>query len=280
MKKKLLGLALGGLLFSVATNVNAESTTTIDNDNLSNSQSVTVGNVETPVFNVNVYWGDMSFDWTYNNTTKEYGWTPTKVCTSTGVPTEENFTAGGKEYYSDESCSTKITEYNASSSYYELEKRSYVRIGIEDMSERVEIVPSIKWVASEDYSYVDAKIVADEIYCTSIPNAEAFELVKSFSLYSDSTCATKTTATTFESGKFYTYARRDQIITTEEIPDSARISGAGSSPTYDGVEYINFAYLRNFYMLDFNLVNKTTPATTPTKNAVIGTVTISIKEKE
>ena len=69
MKKNLLVGIIGlSALALFTTNVNAE---TIDLENVSETgKSVIVGEVDVPVYSVDITWGDLTYDWKYDDVTK------------------------------------------------------------------------------------------------------------------------------------------------------------------------------------------------------------------
>lgn len=74
MKSKLLlGLFGIGVLSSVMT-VNAQSLDSVEEGSNSAQSSVTVGEVELPVYSVDINWENLQFDWSYNSETAEYEW--------------------------------------------------------------------------------------------------------------------------------------------------------------------------------------------------------------
>lgn len=281
MKKSLLKLLVGIFVFAIGITVNAEGTTSIpnlENGEGSTNGTVSVGSVETPIYNVNIYWSDLSFDWTYDSDSADYSWTPSKICS----PYEaDNVSATGKNIYSDKNCTeiaNNVGEESGTPKYY-LDSRDSVFFNIEDSSEHGQIVPSVKWNAASNYSYVDAKFTVYEDFCVAVPNENVYDVAVNYGIYSDSTCATETTPSGYVENKYYTFARKPVVLTTEELPDSVRVSAAGDSTKIDGLTFVKRDYIRNNYRVDFVLVNKSTPTATPTAGDQIGTITVSVRAK-
>ena len=195
MKKSLLKLLVGIFVFAIGITVNAEDTTNLpnlENGEGSTNGTVSVGSVETPVYNVLINWSDLSFDWTYDSDSADYSWTPSKICS----PYEaDNVSATGKTIYSDKNCTeiaNNVGEESGTPKYY-LDSRDSVFFNIEDSSEHGQIVPSVKWNAASNYSYVDAKFTVYEDFCVAVPNENVYDVAVNYGIYSDSTCATETT---------------------------------------------------------------------------------------
>lgn len=279
MKKSLLKLLVGIFVFGIGITVNAEDTTNLpnlENGEGSTNGTVSVGSVETPVYNVLINWSDLSFDWTYDSDSADYSWTPSKICS----PYEaDNVSATGKTIYSDKNCTeiaNNVGEESGTPKYY-LDSRDSVFFNIEDYSEHGQIVPSVKWNAASNYSYVDAKFTVYEDFCVAVPNENVYDVAVNYGIYSDSTCATETTPSGYVENKYYTFARKPVVLTTEELPDSARISYEEIKKV-DGLTLVKRDY-RNNYRVDFVLVNKSTPTATPTAGDQIGTITVSVRAK-
>lgn len=279
MKKSLLKLLVGIFVFAIGITVNAEDTTNLpnlENGEGSTNGTVSVGSVETPVYNVLINWSDLSFDWTYDSDSADYSWTPSKICS----PYEaDNVSATGKTIYSDKNCTeiaNNVGEESGTPKYY-LDSRDSVFFNIEDYSEHGQIVPSVKWNAASNYSYVDAKFTVYEDFCVAVPNENVYDVAVNYGIYSDSTCATETTPSGYVENKYYTFARKPVVLTTEELPDSARISYEEIKKV-DGLTLVKRDY-RNNYRVDFVLVNKSTPTATPTAGDQIGTITVSVRAK-
>lgn len=251
------------------------------------SATVTIGSVAVPVYNVDMVWENPSFDWTYNEETKKFGWTPTPYCSSHTIESEEqlqDMLSSGVELYTDNSCSTEASSYDETVTYYEKFEREYYYFGIEDTSENGEIVPSIKWTPSEEYNYVEGKFSYsyEKPVCKVIEeedlglSSDKYELV---TVYSDASCSTvvDTENVEFEPNTYYAlYSEREfKELTSEEIPEVARDSYIGT-PFYE----INQAEKQWAYGLILELENKETPTTTPTAGDTLGTIKVTIRARE
>ena len=284
MKKKLLFSILSlGLLLPIG--VNADDSTNIDSieeGNNSANVDATVSNVAVPTYEVAILWEDLSFDWSYNKDTKSFGWKPTKRCGAAEINNQKEYSEINNEYngeiYTDETCSVlNEEEYSEEKNYYVLYERENAFIGIEDLSENGEITPSITWKSESKYSDTEAVIKYRAKECLAINSKEVFDgaLELEEILYSNENCTTEVTNTPeYETGKYYVYAEKmnsEFTLETEELPENARLSGAGSC--VDDVCFPSNEY-GNIYDLSFNLVGGTV---TPTVGDKIGSVTIKIK---
>ena len=284
MKKKLLfSILCLGLLLPIG--VNADDSTNIDSieeGNNSANVDATVSNVAVPTYEVAIIWDDLSFDWSYNKDTKSFEWKPTSKCSPIGITSQEEYSEVNNEYegyiYTDESCSI-LNEggYNKEKDFYVIYERENAFIGIEDMSQNGEITPSITWESESKYSDTEAEIRYSGRECLAINSENVFDgaLEQEEILYSNENCTTEVTNTPeYETGKYYIYAEKmdsEFTLETEELPENARLSGAGSC--VDGICFQS-KYDKNKYNLSLNLVGGTV---TPTVGDKIGSVTIKIK---
>ena len=288
MKKNLFKVLFGLCIFAFGLNVNAEvSNSELDMENGvgSDTQTVTVGEVERPVYNVNFYWNDLTFDWVYDDETKEFGWAPASLCDGKylGSYIKDNYAeelADGK-VYSDNTCSTLVYSSNVEdeAEYYVRYDRDAVYINIEDFSTNGQIVPTVEWKSNVDYDYVEARFTHTEDTCVLIPSKEVFDVALKYAVYSDNTCTVKSNSTTFTADTYYALVEREKVIAGGELPDTARRSAAGSVDEIEGFTFVDHAFARNNYHLGLNLVNKTAPTKAPTAGSAIGTITISVRAK-
>lgn len=282
MKKKLFSVIAGLCMFSFMLTANAEevpsaSIDSVESGSNSTNAAVTVGNVEAPVYGVAVIWNDLTFDWVYDADADEYGWKPADMCSplSTAKEDVEEALAMGAKVYSDNTCSNRVYEYSGSSiaEYYYLVEREEAYIGIEDLSENAQIVPSVSWTATQQYGDVNANFQYYGKTCISITSQDVFSAATSY--YSDADCTSKTTASTYVGGQYYTYAYKKTALTGEEIPDNARMNAAGTGIT-GGMLFPAEGYLDNQYRVLFTLEGGNN---VPTKGETIGTITVSIRAK-
>ena len=294
MKKNLFKVLFGVLVFFVGVNVHAvktpESGGEIVTDPLNGGTtgSVVVGEVATPVYEVNIFWEDLTFDWTYDYDTNSFGWKPASLCERdyemVGYEAEFDEKLASGEIYTDATCSTVTHERTEEAIYYAVRERDYVYMGIEDFSQNGQIVPSISWNAESNYSYTIANFEVRDEKCIAVARVDVYNAAKEYGtgLYADATCSTKATDTGYETGKYYAVARTGYSkLNTTEIPDSVRESGAGSGAYIEdlGLQIGKPAFAENQYAVRFNLGITAQPETTPTAGNKIGTITVSFRAK-
>lgn len=290
MKRKLL-LGILSMVMLLPFIVKADEVDILDsveqNQNSANA-SVTVGDVAIPTYEVVIIWTDLTFDWVYNSHTKDFEWAPASICSQLGSSKEEveQELSKGTKIYTDESCTTTTTTYVEDTNHYYMMERETAAIGIEDMSQNGQIVPSITWNSSEKYSDVTAKISYYGEDCVGLYSNIALDYAweRYGKVATDATCKNPVyEKPDFGTTIYYTYAYTLMDLTTEEIPDNGRASGAGfgvpNGHTINGEKnFIGFApegnYPRNQYRVSFNLVGG---ETTPTAGDIIGTITIKIR---
>lgn len=283
MKKNLFKVLFGVCLFMVGFNVNAETSTDLPNipgGEGATDNTVTVGNVDTPVYNVNIYWNDLTFDWVYDADAEEFGWAPAQYCDLHYA--ENGDLAGDTVIYNDENCTEEagvVAGDENGDGKYHLVRPESVSIGIEDYSTFGQIIPTVEWEANADYDYVDAEFTYEDEACVLIPDEDVFDVALKYGVYTDNKCSVATDSTTFTADTYYAIVEDEKVMNGGDLPDTARRSAAGSVDTIDGFVFVDHAYARNNYHLELNLVNKTTPTTTPTIGSEIGTITISVRAK-
>ena len=275
MKKKLFFTILClGLLLPIGAK--AEDT---------QSETATVGNVETPVYEMTINWNYLEFDWVYNSNTKSFEWKAGTICTFRPVQTQEEFEKYKDNIYTDLECETPATEYTGSSTqYFTLFERDKARITITDESTNGQIIPSITWKSEDKYADTNAKFQYEVEKCVSVNKQEIYDLVleNKHTLYTDSNCTeAATTVSEYESGKYYVYEYTQKELTTEEIPDEGRINATLKLFETDCLNGACYHEKRDEaetkYLLSVNLTGGTI---TPTPGDEIGTVTVKIKADE
>ena len=287
MKKNLLVGIIGlSALALFTTNVNAE---TIDLENVSETgKSVIVGEVDVPVYSVDITWGDLTYDWKYDDVTKEYYWREQINCEKLYNDEYETLKHGYENrnlnLYWDDNCETELSygvydfETAISQNVYYSQDKGGGTISIVDNSANGEIVPSVSWTSEDKYNFVQGKFQYEGpfIYaCDEIMDASELEYLidNGREIYTDSSCTLKSTDAelTFEEGKYYYPAAGGtgfKDLQTNVLPDEARLQGAG-----------NGSNIGNYY-LKLSLINdESKEVKPPVTGDKIGTVTISIDAK-
>jgi len=290
-------------LFCLAANVDALESENlkelVDGTNSANAE-VTIGTVEVPVYDVTIIWQDLTFNWAYDEETKEFGWRKPTVCTFYTSDREEAKEGlnEGVILYDDSACSNRVYGIEDSSSpegnpatdhnYYYTYETNKSAIGIEDFTLNGQIVPSISWDANDKYAHVEATFEyrQTESVCTLVSSEDMWDKAVEFdvTLYSDSSCSN---AHNSESGyvanTYYAFVNAESMIkVTGEIPDEARYSAAGyADPSgYRFAELEDSDNSKNNYTIYLSLKNDPAKeAVAPVSGEVLGNVTVSIRAR-
>lgn len=269
MKKRnlILGLIGCGLLFTQV--VKAE---TLDLTNISETgQNVVVGEVETPVYSVDITWGDMTFDYVYNEATQEFEWQEQITCTKISEQQKDYYQ--NLKIFTNSTCTSLLVNKDDytfddlvySEYYYSSSSEGAGQISILDNSENGGIIPSLYWESSEKYNYVNGKFQYIGPMCGLVSESD-FDYVKN-NLYTDSSCTIKNTNDNPIYGEmsYYTFIGDGYIdMNYGVIPEGT--SGIGNGNYY----YEARIRLLNDYSKEI---------TTPVKGDTIGRITVSIEAK-
>lgn len=152
MKKTSYFLFLLSLFICLVTNVNAETST----------KNVTVGDVEEPIYSVEIHWSDMKFDWKYQEYTKQFEFTSTVSCIPVTIAEERAAELNSKSnsylrnfgLYSDNECSSVVDDpvYVAGNTYYE--RSNYPEIFVIDNSINGQVKAKATFSPSSKYNWV------------------------------------------------------------------------------------------------------------------------------
>lgn len=282
MKKILMGVFGLGLMLSVV-GVQAETVNNIENIGDSASNDVTVGNVETPVYDVDISWDNLSFNWVYNETDEEYEW-ELNFChklseNEKSLITEENYPEYIGNIYTDNKCSSDNNLYTLEISYEEAvnnfdnyyyfdqlyDKKEFSKISIIDNSKNVKITPQIEWESSENYEWTIGKygIPAGISSCSEIFSGYLDRFINlGETIYTDSSCMEEVEdKNEISKNKQYYYVSSDDFFF---VYDESEIS-----------EYLTKK--NNIFDVYFTLeVDETKEIKTPKIGDTIGTITITI----
>ena len=146
MKKIILFFA--AFLFVVGF-VNAE--VTVEGDS---SKNVTVGDVQTPVYAIDIGWSNMIFDWAYLSDTGSYGWKVHPVCDYANVLDESDFDYLSGTLFTDDECTTEATVYDDEATYYHMSDDFVTaNVWMVDMSTGGTITPSLTYTPNSKYNF-------------------------------------------------------------------------------------------------------------------------------
>ncbi len=148
--KKLLVISMASLVAAIAPVFNAMATGINTTDD--SSHDVTVGEADEPIYSVNIYWGDLSFDWKYDESKSNFSFAPHYDCVSTSYDLENHKTANN--LYSDTSCKELYTGTvtEGQGNYYYTEPKSYIQVGDKSINGKIKATASFTSV--EKYNWV------------------------------------------------------------------------------------------------------------------------------
>ena len=157
MKKLFYTLLAITLLFN-ARSVYAENSETLTESGDADA-SATVGTVDTPVYEVQVNWHHLTFDWKYNDQTQSYSWRSHLYCIEEeygSIDWEEEWRA----FYSDNTCETPFEHTNQDNleSSDKLYYRNYLNpiVVISDRTQNGSVDIGISWTPVQKYDFTTA----------------------------------------------------------------------------------------------------------------------------
>ena len=153
MKKQKYYLAAGVLACSTVSGLAMPLANTFAEGPGSYPQDVTVGEVDEPIYSVDIEWGDMVFDWKYNAETNEYNFESPKGCEAiiySGEATE-------LKMYSDSTCSSLASNPVGGNTYYTKEHIND-RVVVYDESENGQIKAQVSFTPEAKYAWITGKI--------------------------------------------------------------------------------------------------------------------------
>ena len=261
MKKRnlLMGIIGCGLLF--IQTVKAE---TVNFPEVTETgKNVVVGEVETPVYSVDITWGNMEFDYVYNEVTGKYEWKSELTCEKLESWDKDTYNLGWNDIYSDESCTNSATyssfeealDSNAYKGYDDISSS----IVITDNSVRGHVAPKLYWTSESDYDYVIGEFYGDGFECGLIEE-DKFPYYKDFAIYSDAAC---------------------EVSVIDQNPVFGNMPYYGPMTSYKNIQYGEILKStlgdqdHSTYVTYLRLKNDTTKEiTTPKSGDTIGRVTI------
>lgn len=260
MKNKLIkGLFAFGLMVSLfnMANVNVyavggtfDNGGTIVEDDLSDREvSVVVGEVDVPVYNVELSWTSMQFNYRYDEITSSYIWKVTDECKLIESIDE---TYLYDSLHGDSWCSSVYEDENLTDAIEEGMLYGKIlggKITIVDSSSLGNVIPSIEWSSNEGYEAVQANFkynTWDNICDESNENCEY---------------------------EFVSHNLNLNLNGKTELPEETRvIGGCMGGP--------DWSYCESRFYLNLSLNTNTSLGTVkPTKGDVVGHLTISFRGK-
>ena len=125
------------------------------------SQNVTVGDVDTPVYEVEIGWSNMVYDWAYLADTGTYGWRVHPGCSYADIENAQGFENYTKQLYTDNTCTTEATTYDSETDYYYVDYDVASNIWIVDVSAFGRITPSINYTINNAYNFTTMSFTYD-----------------------------------------------------------------------------------------------------------------------
>ncbi len=150
MKKQKYYLAAGVLACSAISGLAMPLANTFAEGDLDGgSHDVTVGEVDEPIYSVDIEWNDMVFDWKYNAETNEYNFESPKQCVGFIYSGE----TPAPNMFSDNTCSSLVSDPVVGNMYYSKEHVND-RVGVFDESENGRIKAQVSFVSEPKYSWI------------------------------------------------------------------------------------------------------------------------------
>lgn len=180
MKTKISNLLLLAAMIMLPLSVNAEEVKPSD---FNEEKTVVVGEVDTPVYSVDVYWKGFSYDWKYDKETNRFGFKPSIGCEGykEGSETFQAWIDAGEKVYSDNQCTTLQTgEFVAENTYY---RKTNVNgyVSVTDNSVNGRIKAKVGFTPSNSYDWVAGKFYQDYTFDPSTESIEyGSELVDNY----------------------------------------------------------------------------------------------------
>ena len=162
MKKTRYFLFLLSLFICFVATVNAETST----------KNVTVGDVDEPIYSVEIHWSDMKFDWKYDEYYKYFKFTPNYACTPVTIDSARAAELNSKSsaylnlfgLFTNSNCNVRNTETNyvSGNTYYEMSGGN--DISVIDTSVNGKVKAKATFVPSTKYNWVNG-LLTDAFGC-------------------------------------------------------------------------------------------------------------------
>ena len=125
------------------------------------TNDVTVGEVDETIYSVDISWGDMAFDWKYNEETNEHNFELPKECielTYDGYGALFNGKVENQKMFNDNTCSSLVSNPVEGNQYF-AERHINDRIVVSDNSENGHILAQASFASEPDYEWVTGTII-------------------------------------------------------------------------------------------------------------------------
>ena len=173
---KVFSLIMLGVMFTLPLPVHAvESSNPSD---FNDSKTVTVGNVETPVYSVDVAWGSLAYDWKYNKDMNEFEFKASLGCEGYVMSSGDTTLQSYKEQeilYSDNKCTTKQTSNLVNGTTYYLKSGVGGEISVIDNSTNGKVKAAVQFTPSQKYNWVSGKFFGSYSFGLATEDIDYFD---------------------------------------------------------------------------------------------------------
>ena len=245
----------------------------------------TVGNTQSPIYEVGLSWKNFVFDWKYDYESMTYDWVKHRECT----PVDNLDLYDDYAFYFDAACTEGIGYKEQAIAHLEDEpyvyywaEQGYAEVTIMDYSSGGYVTPSLQWLSEEKYEGTKATfsyLKKEASACEAIAFAEA--VPNEPYLFTSSDCTGKRVAATNENVTYYELVMLSDVeieLDGEDVtlPRSAASNVLESGNTVLHIENRNCIYYVKLELHhQYDVGNYTVP--TPAVGDTIGTVTITIE---
>ena len=234
-----------------------------------------VGNVEAPVYEVEIDWYNFVFDWRYDQGTQKYNWANHTACSDILYWDDLEYSSI-RAFYSDSSCETYVDDSELiSGHYYYAYLSEDAMIDVFDGSTGGYVEVATLWNPASNYSYTNGQFYyLDMDYCSLVTEDDWDEALRAgFALYKNSNCTGTVynpEEETFQENTYYTDVKAVYVpYEGSSVPERARHCGLGEE--INGVVYCDDHIVNLKFM---PVVDYSKTVTTPTIGETIGSVTL------
>ena len=155
MKNKVFSLLLLGAMFALPFSVNAEEVKPSD---FNDSRNITVGEVDTTVYSVDIQWTNLSYNYKYDKTTNSFEFVPPLACQGIDATEQsmrdelQQYVEDGIGVFDDNTCTTAhVGEFQSGTIYY-AQNGVYPTMQVEDHSINGKIKAKASFTPSGSYA--------------------------------------------------------------------------------------------------------------------------------
>lgn len=283
MKKRNLLMMIIGCGILLTQIVRAE---TVDLENVTRTeQNVVVGEIDVPVYSVDIIWGDMTFDYKYNGYNGKYEWREQIECIK--LESDSYYDSDSSRIYMDSNCDERYipSEYDSLETlidrgFYEaITKMDELEFGwvfageiqVHDGSHIRDnyggfITPTLTWTSENEYSYVEGDFLYTDM-CSLLNSDQLAELIaEGDSIYTDSGCENLEVDTLYPNDQYYGWVEK---IGHNKV--TLPVTSAMAGFMYGGD--------RTMYSAELKLKSVGNSNIMPTAGDIIGRITVNIETR-